>query len=79
MTIKQRIYNYRLSRAWRVVEKAFGILVHRCRCMLTTMQQHPHRVQSIVMACCIMHNLLAIWYPHNMHKWQMWRIQIPIM
>ena len=62
MTIKQRIYNYRLSRARRVVENAFGILVHCFRCMLTTMQQHPHRVQSIVMACCIMHNLLAIRY-----------------
>ena len=65
MTIKQRIYNYRLSRAWRVVENTFGILVHHCRCMLTTMQQHPHRVQSIVMACCIMHNLLTIRYPQQ--------------
>jgi hypothetical protein len=58
LTIQERIFNYRLSRARRVVENAFGILAHRFRCMLTTMQQKPKTVEGIVLACCIMHNLL---------------------
>ena len=62
MTKEQRIFNYRLSWARRVVENAF---VHRFRCLLTTIQQHPHRVERIVMSCCLMHNLLAIRYPRQ--------------
>ena len=55
LTTEQRIFNYRLFRARRVVENAFGILAHRFRCLLTTMQQHPSRIEKIVMACCVLH------------------------
>ena len=58
MTKKQRIFNYRLSRARRIVENAFGILAHRFRCLLTTLQQDPTTVTSIVMACVCLHNYL---------------------
>ena len=55
---EQRIYNYRISRARRVVENAFGLLSNRFRCLLTTMAQKPDNVTRIVMACCIVHNIL---------------------
>jgi len=59
----ERIFNYRLSRARRVVENAFGILAHRWRCLLTTMQQHPQTVTSIVCACLCLHNIMRQRYP----------------
>ena len=58
MTRPQRIFNYRLSRARRIVENAFGILAHRFRCLLTTMQQKPKNVATIALTCVVLHNLL---------------------
>jgi len=54
----ERIFNYRLSRARRVVENAFGILAHRWRCLLTTLQQTPENCTDIVLGCMTLHNLL---------------------
>ena len=58
MTKNQRIFNYRLSRARRIVENAFGILAHRFRCLLTTLQQEHATASSIVLTCVCLHNLL---------------------
>jgi len=67
LTIRERIFNYRLSRARRIVENAFGILAHRYQCLLTTMRQKPPTVVSIVLACICLHNLTRMRYPaqHN--------------
>ncbi|KAK7160675.1 hypothetical protein R3I93_008363 [Phoxinus phoxinus] len=54
----QRIYNYRLSRARRVVENAFGILANRLRVFRTTICLHPDKVVKITLASCLIHNFL---------------------
>ncbi|CAH1966695.1 unnamed protein product [Acanthoscelides obtectus] len=52
------IYNYRLSRARRTVECAFGILVSKWRCLKTELQVEPHHVDKLVMTTCLLHNIL---------------------
>jgi len=54
----ERIFNYRLSRARRIVENAFGILANRFRCLLTRLSLNPDTCTSVVLACCCLHNLL---------------------
>ena len=61
---RERTYSYRVSRARRVVENAFGILSQRFRCFLTTMQQHPDNINLITMCACVLHNLILTRYPH---------------
>ena len=63
MAIDERIFNYRLSRARRIVENAFGILAHRWRCLLSTMQQKHDTVTIIVSACLCLHNMMRVRYP----------------
>uniref|UniRef100_A0A3Q2Q2W5 DDE Tnp4 domain-containing protein n=1 Tax=Fundulus heteroclitus TaxID=8078 RepID=A0A3Q2Q2W5_FUNHE len=53
-----RIFNYGLSRARRVVENAFGVLVNRFRVYRTTICLHPDKVVTIVFTCLCLHNFL---------------------
>ena len=59
----ERIFNYRLSRARRVVENAFGLMQARLRIFGTTMLQHPRNVKKITMCGCVLHNLILDRYP----------------
>lgn len=55
---KEWIYSYRLSRARRVVENAFGIMANRFRVFLNAINLEPRKVEKIVLACTALHNYL---------------------
>ena len=60
---EQRIFNYRLSRARRVSENAFGILSSKFRVFHTTLCVKPENAIAIVHACLVLHNFLMKRYP----------------
>nr|CAH7745553.1 unnamed protein product [Callosobruchus chinensis] len=54
----EKIFNYRLSRARRIVENAFGILVSRFRVFENAIPTSLNTVDAIVCASCALHNWL---------------------
>lgn len=54
----KKIYNYRTSRARRIVENTFGILAPRFRIHRTQMNMSPESIGSVVRATCALHNYL---------------------
>lgn len=55
---ERRICNYRISRARRVVENTFGILTSRFRIFNTAINLNVETIESVVLACCVLHNFL---------------------
>ena len=53
LTKEQRIFNYRLSRARRIVENAFGILANRFRVFMKPIALEPRKVESVILACVL--------------------------
>lgn len=60
---QEMIYNYRISRARRVVKNALGIMCARWRCLPGILQQGVEVVQQILECCVILQNLLRIRFP----------------
>ena len=58
LTKEKQVFNYRLSRARRVVEHAFGILSQRFRVFGKAIPLSPEKAQIITMAACCLHNFL---------------------
>ncbi|KAL5010576.1 hypothetical protein ScPMuIL_012881 [Solemya velum] len=55
---EKRVFNYRLSRARRVVENAFGILSSRFGVFQRQMFLSPEKAATITLTCCYLHNFL---------------------
>ena len=57
-TRRERIFSYRLSRARRTIENAFGILANRFRVFMSPIPLSPSKIDTIVLACTSLHNFL---------------------
>ena len=56
LTREKLIFNYRLSRARRIVKNAFGILVSRCRCFHRPFMLTTKYVTTVVEVAVVIHN-----------------------
>lgn len=54
--VKEKVFNYRLSRARRIVENAFGILSSRFRVFRRPIILAPHTTIKLIKAACALHN-----------------------
>lgn len=54
----EKVFNYRLARARRVFDNAFGVLTNRFQCFHRPIALDSNRVDSILLAACTLHNFL---------------------
>ena len=64
MSEEQHMYNKRICRARIVVERVFGMLAQKFRMFLTTINARPQTVEKMVLAACILHNILTTRNPN---------------
>ena len=56
----KQVFNYRLSRACRVIENTFGIMATKFRIFRRSIVATPAKVTKITKAACCLHNYLRI-------------------
>lgn len=61
----RRICNYRFSRARRIIENVFSILVARFGVLQKPINMRLDRISDIVLACCALHNFLRHTSPNK--------------
>ncbi|KAK7909415.1 hypothetical protein WMY93_014099 [Mugilogobius chulae] len=54
----ERIFDYRLSRAWLVIEDVFGILTSQWRMYRRLIQLRPDLLEQCVKTTCLLHNFI---------------------
>lgn len=58
LTHKQRVYNYKLSRARRYIECTFGIMTGKWRILHRPLNVGLEFSEQIIKTCCILHNFV---------------------
>lgn len=75
LTPQQEVYNKKTSRARVVVENTFGRLKGRWRCLQKRNDCSLERVMSMVLTCCVLHNLCE---SHGEEYREEWGVPIPL-
>ncbi|KAK3916597.1 Protein ANTAGONIST OF LIKE HETEROCHROMATIN PROTEIN 1 [Frankliniella fusca] len=57
---EKNIFNFRLSRAWKVIENAFGIMTARFRILRRCLVASEPTVRAVISAVVVLHNYLVL-------------------
>lgn len=60
LSYEKKVYNYRHTRARRMVECTFGILANKWRIFHRGLDVNLDFAESIIKTCCVLHNLVRI-------------------